>query len=107
MAGTTRRSPFRSASRHENTPSGAVRGSGAGRRTRGVASMGEAKIGEEFIKHELDEAIAIQRTIVDAAQQLSESHPFDEAKRVIKTGLKEDRRYLTELEKLGREHGAT
>ncbi len=69
--------------------------------------MGEAKVGEEFIKHELDEAIAIQRAIVDAAQQLSESHPFDEAKRVIKSGLKEDRRYLTELEKLGREHGAT
>ena len=28
--------------------------------------MGEAKVGEEFIKHEFDEAIAIQQCIVDA-----------------------------------------
>ena len=69
--------------------------------------MGEAKVGDEFITHELDEAIAVQRTIVEAEGQLAESHPFAEAKRVLASSLKEDRKYLAELEKLGREHGAS
>ena len=33
--------------------------------------MGEAKTGEAFIKHEFDEAIAIQRCIVDAEHSLA------------------------------------
>jgi hypothetical protein len=69
--------------------------------------MGEAKVGQEFITHEFDEAIAIQRTIVEAGEQLSRSHPFPEAKTAIKSGLKDDKLFLTQLEKLGREHGAT
>ena len=69
--------------------------------------MGEAKVGQEFITHEFDEAIAIQRTIVEAEQQLSEVHPFPEAKTLIGKGLKEDQKFLKELETLGREHGAT
>jgi hypothetical protein len=69
--------------------------------------MGEAKAGQEFITHEFDEAIAVQRTIVTAEEQLSRSHPFPSAKRAITSSLKEDRKYLTALEKLGREHGAS
>ena len=69
--------------------------------------MGEAKVGSEFVKHEFDEAIAIQRTIVDAEQQLSGMHPEPEAKRTLERGLKEDQKFLTQLEKLGRQHGAT
>ena len=38
--------------------------------------MGEAKVGEEFIKHEFDEAIAIQRAIVEAEKTLSTAHPY-------------------------------
>jgi argininosuccinate lyase len=69
--------------------------------------MGEAKVGEEFITHEFDEAIAVQRTIVAAEEQLSRSHPFPAAKTALKATLKDDRQYLTQLEKLGKEHGAT
>jgi len=69
--------------------------------------MAEAKMGEEFIKHELDEAIAIQQCIVDAEQQLSESHPEPEAKQAMKTCLREDEKFLKELQKLGKPLGAT
>ena len=43
--------------------------------------MGEAKVGEEFITHEFDEAIAVQQSIVDAETTLSTKHPFSSAKR--------------------------
>ena len=69
--------------------------------------MGEAKVGQEFITHEFDEAIAVQRTIVTAEEQLSKSHPFPAAKRSLTSSLKDDRKFLAALEKLGREHGAT
>ena len=69
--------------------------------------MGEAKVGTEFIKHELDEAIAIQRTIVDAEQRLGEVHPEAESKRFIEQTLKEDKKFLEQLEQLGQQHGAT
>jgi hypothetical protein len=69
--------------------------------------MGEAKVGEEFVKHEFDEAIAIHRAIVDAEQQLSKSHPVPGAKRAIESALAEDRKFLKQLEKLGKRHGAT
>jgi hypothetical protein len=69
--------------------------------------MSEAKFGSEFITHEFDEAISIQRTIVKAEEKLSEVHPEAAAKRSIKRGLKEDQRFLKQLEKLGSEHGAT
>jgi hypothetical protein len=69
--------------------------------------MGEAKVGQEFITHEFDEAIAVQRTIVTAEEQLSKSHPFPAAKRSLTSSLKDDRKFLTALEKLGREHGAS
>jgi hypothetical protein len=69
--------------------------------------VAEAKIGEEFITHELDEAIAIQRSIVEAEQSLSRDHPRPEAKRLIKESLKRDLQFLKQLETLGRPHGAS
>ena len=69
--------------------------------------MGEAKVGDEFVKHEFDEAIAIQQVIVDAESQLSTTHPVASAKRVVKAALTEDRRFLKELQTLGKEHDAT
>jgi hypothetical protein len=69
--------------------------------------MSEAKYGEEFIKHELDEAIAVQQSIVEGAKQLSESHPRSTSKKAIKSVLREDEKFLTELRTLGKEHGAT
>jgi hypothetical protein len=69
--------------------------------------MGEAKMGEEFVTHELDEAIAIQRAIVDAEGVLSRDHPRKESKRLIEQSLREDRKFLEQLERLGEPHGAT
>ena len=69
--------------------------------------MGEAKMGEEFVTHELDEAIAIQRAIVDAEGVLSRDHPRKESKRLIEQALREDRKFLEQLERLGQPHGAT
>jgi hypothetical protein len=69
--------------------------------------VGEAKVGEEFIKHEFNEAIAIQQSIVETARQLSEKHPFPAAKREIKSGLRQDERQLSQLQKLGKPYGAT
>ncbi len=68
--------------------------------------MGGAKVGPEFIKHELDEAIAIQRTIVTAEEGLSTSHPEAASKRAIERFLKQDQKFLEKLEQLGQEHGA-
>jgi hypothetical protein len=69
--------------------------------------MSEAKVGPQFIKHELDEAIAIQRTIVKAEEQLSSSHPEAEGRRAIERSLKQDQKFLEKLEQLGQQHGAT
>ncbi len=69
--------------------------------------MGAAKVGEEFIKHEFDEAIAIQQSIVDAEGSLSTSHPVATAKRAIKATLAADEKYLQQLKTLGKAHDAT
>jgi hypothetical protein len=69
--------------------------------------MGEAKVGQDFIKHEFDEAIAIHQSIVEAERQLSESHPFPAARREIKSQLRQDERQLTQLQKLGKPYGAS
>jgi hypothetical protein len=66
-----------------------------------------AKTGEEFIKHEFDEAIAVQQSIVDAEATLAESHPVGSAKVAMKQSLKRDRGYLQDLQTLGAQHGAT
>jgi hypothetical protein len=69
--------------------------------------MAEAKVGHDFIKHEFDEAIAIQHSIVEAQRRLSESHPLPTAKREIKSQIRESERQLKELEKYGKEFGAS
>lgn len=69
--------------------------------------MGEAKVGEEFITHEYDEAIAVQQCIVDAETTLSTKHPVGSAKSAIKAALAEDKDFLKQLKALGKPHGAT
>jgi hypothetical protein len=69
--------------------------------------MAEAKVGEDFVTHEFDEAIAIQRSIVGAERTLSTTHPVADVKRALKDYLREDERSLRELEVLGAEWGAT
>jgi len=66
-----------------------------------------AKTGEEFIKHEFDEAIAIQQAIVEAERQLSISHPFPEAKQAIKSLMATDQQQLQKLQQQGKQYGAT
>jgi hypothetical protein len=63
--------------------------------------------GTEFIKHEFDEAIAIQQSIVESARTLSTSHPVPDAKRQIKADLRKDEQHLNKLQKLGKPFGAT
>jgi len=69
--------------------------------------MGEAKTGEAFVTHEFDEAIAIQRSIVEAETKLSKRHPVTTAKREIERALSEDTDFLKQLERLGKAHEAT
>ena len=69
--------------------------------------MGEAKTGDDFITHEFDEAIAIQRSIVEAETTLATKHPVTSAKRAIKESLGADQMFLKQLEALGKPHGAT
>ena len=64
--------------------------------------MGEAKIGEEFITHEYDEAIAVQQCIVDAEATLSTKHPVGSAKAAIKAALADDK---VEEPGAGQQHG--
>jgi hypothetical protein len=69
--------------------------------------MSEAKYGEEFIKHELDEAIAFQQTIVDAERELANKHPFPAGRESIKACQKEDQAFLKQLQQLGQPYGAS
>lgn len=62
--------------------------------------------GTEFIKHEFDEAIAIQQSIVSSAKALSTSHPVVAVKRQLTADLKVDQRHLTQLQKFGKPYGA-
>lgn len=69
--------------------------------------MSEAKVGDQFIQHELDEAIAIQRSIVKTEESLGRDHPVKATKELILETLKMDKEFLRELESLGRPKGAT
>lgn len=69
--------------------------------------MGEAKVGDEFVTHEFDEAIAIQQVIVDAETTLATRHPMASSKRVISAALADDREFLRQLKALGKPKGAT
>lgn len=63
--------------------------------------------GTEFIKHEFDEAIAIQQSIIEAGKALSASHPVATVKRQLTADLKVDQRHLAQLQKFGKPYGAT
>jgi len=69
--------------------------------------MAEQKIGEQFITHEYDEAIAVQQCIVEAETQLSTKHPVKSAKEAIKAALADDKEFLQQLKTLGKPYGAT
>jgi hypothetical protein len=69
--------------------------------------MSGAKYGDEFITHEFDEAIAIQQAIVDGAEKLATAHSRAQSKKLIKTTLREDEKFLGELRRLGKKHDAT
>jgi hypothetical protein len=62
--------------------------------------------GTEFIKHEFDEAIAIQQSIIESGRVLAESHPVADVKRQLKADMKVDERHLAKLEKFGKPFGA-
>lgn len=62
--------------------------------------------GQDFIRHEFDEAIAVQQSIVRGAQGLAEVHPLPEAKRQLKTVARESEQWLKKLQKRGQKFGA-
>ncbi|MDQ2673372.1 MAG: hypothetical protein M3Y40_01830 [Chloroflexota bacterium] len=62
--------------------------------------------GTEFIKHEFDEAIAIQQSIIESGKALSTSHPVPAVKRQLTSDLKVDQRHLQQLQKFGKPYGA-
>jgi hypothetical protein len=65
------------------------------------------KVGQEFVTHELNEAIAIQQAIVEATGQLARSHPLDEGREALGRLLGEGEHWLQELQRLGEPFGAT
>ena len=69
--------------------------------------MAESKVGDEFVTHEFDEAIAVQRGIVDAETALAKSHPHAQSRSAIAGIGKDDKAFLQELERLGKQKGAT
>ena len=62
--------------------------------------------GTEFIKHEFDEAIAIQTTIVETGAQLASKHPVAAVQRQLKAAGKIDQGHLDQLRKYGAAYGA-
>jgi hypothetical protein len=62
--------------------------------------------GTEFIKHEFDEAIAIQTTIVQSGKQLATKHPVAAVRQQLQSAGAVDERHLTELRKYGKPFGA-
>jgi uncharacterized linocin/CFP29 family protein len=64
-------------------------------------------VGRKFITHEFDEAIAIQRAIIDSERGLRDTHPLGKVRRRLKADLKMDRRHLDQLETFGRVFDAT
>lgn len=63
--------------------------------------------GTEFIKHEFDEAIAIQQSIIHSGKKLSTAHPVATVKRQLTADLKVDEQHLSQLQKFGKPYGAT
>lgn len=69
--------------------------------------MASGKTGSEFVKHEYDEAIAVQQGIVTAEAELAKRHPIDRSRRAIESAMRQDREWLKKLQRLGKSHGAT
>jgi hypothetical protein len=69
--------------------------------------MADMRVGDDFIKHELDEAIAFQQAIVEAEEQLGKAHPNQEAQQAIKSALGQDQKMLKQLQDVGKPFGAT
>lgn len=63
--------------------------------------------GKAFVKHEFDEAIAIQQAVVDAVQQLSSSHPVPAVKSSLQSMIEGGEKHLQDLKTLGATFGAT
>jgi hypothetical protein len=63
--------------------------------------------GRKFITHEFEEAIAIQRAIVNTERALTDSHPIGKVKRRLRADLRVDRRHLDQLLELGHVYDAT
>ncbi len=63
--------------------------------------------GQDFIRHEFDEAIAVQESIVRGATALAQVHPMPEGKRLLKTAARDSERWLTRLQQRGKQNGAT
>ena len=63
--------------------------------------------GQDFIRHEFDEAIAVQESIVRGATALAQVHPMPEGKRLLKTAAKDSERWLKRLQQRGKQFGAT
>jgi len=63
--------------------------------------------GTEFIKHEFDEAIAFQETVLETGEVLARKHPVAAARRLLKGHAATDKRHLATLKKFGKEFGAT
>jgi hypothetical protein len=62
--------------------------------------------GKEFIKHEFDEAISIQKTLVESARELSQAHPVPAARTALQEMLPEGEAHLEALQSFGALFGA-
>jgi len=67
----------------------------------------EMHTGQDFIKHEFDEAIAVQQSIVRGASSLAQVHPMPDSKRQLQTAARESEQWLKRLQKAGSKFGAT
>jgi hypothetical protein len=63
--------------------------------------------GQEFIRHEFDEAIAVQQSIVDGAGELAQVHPLPDGKKQLQAVARDAERWLKRLKKRGQQFGAT
>jgi hypothetical protein len=63
--------------------------------------------GQDFVKHEFDEAIAVQQSIVRGATELARIHPMPDSKRELQSAARESEQWLRRLQESGSKFGAT
>jgi len=68
--------------------------------------MAEAREGQTFIKHEFEEAITIQESIVEAERELAKDHPLPDARKEIDAMASQDEEQLRRLREEGGKYGA-